>query len=124
MSAKEARSSVEYWREMPGFYRELIDRYGWKQRPMLDLVERLSESPWAERIYPSTSHEALGLSLHEHYEQRRTSPMVYIQYDGERDTFEISYQRGQGNTVSSELQTQVDDTVWERVVAWATGTAV
>lgn len=109
---------AEYWRHVTSFYQELIDRYGWKQGAMLELVERLALSSWADSIYPSTSHEALGLSLHEFYEERRNAPMVYLQYSGDTDTFEIIYQEGQGHTVSSELCQRIDDLTWERILAW------
>jgi hypothetical protein len=113
----------EYWRQVTSFYQELIDRYGWKQGAMLELVERLALSSWAGSIYPSTSHEALGVSLHEFYEERRTAPMVYLQYSGDTDTFEIIYQKGQGHTVSSEVCQRVDDLAWQRIVAWLRSSA-
>ena len=113
-----SRSPSEYWQQMPSFYRELIDRYGWNQAAMLELVERLARSTWADSVYPSTSHAALGLSLHEHYEDRLGASMVYLQYNGTTDTFEVIYQVGQGHTVSSELCPRVDDPAWERILAW------
>ena len=86
-----SRSPSEYWQEVPSFYRELIDRYGWNQTPMLELVELLGRSSWADSIYPSTSHEALGLSKHERYEERLRAPMVYVQYN-----VQASLRSGQG----------------------------
>jgi hypothetical protein len=113
-----SRSPGEYWQDVASFYRELIDRHGWNQAAMLDLVERLARSSWAGSIYPSASHEALGLSLHERYEDRRHAPMVYLQYHGTADMFEVIYQEGQGKTVSSESCQRVDEPAWERILAW------
>ena len=121
MPAETRRTPVEYWKEMPAFYRELIERYGWKQDAILELVDKLSQSQWAETIYPSTSQEALGLCLCEHYEDRRHAPMVYVQYDGHRGEFEVIFQRGQGHTVSSETCSCVDEQVLQRVLNWING---
>jgi len=123
MPPESEHNPIQYWHEVLSFYRDLIDQYGWNQRPMLELVEQVMHSPWVEKIYPSTSHAALGISLHEHYEQRVNSPMVYILYLGNGDMFEVIYQRGQGDTVYSEPHLQVDDKVWECVVDWVSGNA-
>jgi hypothetical protein len=72
----------DHWKEMPSFYRNLIEQHGWKQQPMLNHVEHLAGQAWAQRLFPSTSHEALGLSHFEFYEERLVAAMVYIRYDG------------------------------------------
>lgn len=123
MTPEGRRPPADYWAEIPPFYRELIDHYHWKQGPMLELVEGLTRTPWAHRIYPSTSHEALGLSLHERHDERRKAPMVYVRYNGNADTFDVVFQQGQGSTVSTETHGRLDDRLWERIRAWIDGVA-
>ena len=37
---------AEAWERMVDFYRELIDRHGWRQAPMLDYVSWLAAGPY------------------------------------------------------------------------------
>ena len=70
------------------------------------------------KYFPSTSHEALGLSLEFESDKRFEMPMVYIVYKSKSKEFEIQYQKGQGNTTlekncGTEL-TQIDFTEIEK----------
>ncbi len=112
------RAPSDYWLRLPAFYRELIELHGCKQQPMLDLVQDLAHGAWTQTVFPSTSHEALGLSRHEFHEARLTAPMVYVRYNGERDNFEIEYQLGQGHTVSTETAGLIDQAVRSRIMGW------
>jgi hypothetical protein len=118
MAPRTNRTSSAYWKEIPAFYRDLIERHHWKQQPILELVERLAGQAVTKDLFPSTSHEALGLSRFEFYEERLAAPMVYIRYDGGREIFEITYQLGQGHTSSTEDASVIDTVHWRRIVAW------
>ncbi len=88
------------WNKIIEFYTDLIDNYKWEQKPMLNLIEQLREMKLWDKYYPSTSHEALGLSFEFDIEKRFTMPMVFIIYKSKTDNFEIHYQKGEGNTHS------------------------
>lgn len=86
---------------------------------MLDLVNHYRESADFQDIYPSSSHEALGLSKFEDYPTRCEHPMIYIKYVHSSERFEVSWQRGQGNTVSKSSTNSPKDTEFiNSVVSW------
>jgi len=118
MNLPSNRTLREYWEEVPVFYRHLIDRHGWKQQPMLELVQQLADHHIARHLFPSTSHEALGLSRFEFYEERLAAPMVYLRYVAERDAFEITFQLGQGHTTLIETARVIDEDQWRRINEW------
>jgi len=88
---------AEDWRELLAFYRRLIDEHHWRQEPMLEFVSWLANSEYSAVLFPSTSHEALGLSTVATFQERLRHPMVYIVYSDRDRTFTIHYQQGQGN---------------------------
>ena len=118
MTPRSNRTLREYWEEVPAFYRDLIERHGWKQQPMLELAQRLADQSIAQGLFPSTSHEALGLSRFEFYEERLSAPVVYIRYVAEPKVFEITFQAGQGHTISIETARLIDADPWRRIIAW------
>lgn len=109
------------WKKQLVFYNELIGKYKWNQKPMLDLVEKFIDNRISKKYYPSNSHELLGLSNTEKYENRRVNPMVYIGYSNYSNSFEIYYQNGQGNTVKEEKSiAEINDDILERIENWLT----
>ena len=64
---------AEAWGRMIGFYRKLIDEYGFHQTPMLEFVSWLAASPSSRVLYASTSHATLGLSAVPAFEKRTMS---------------------------------------------------
>src|SRR5262245_27876259 len=103
---------------MVAFYRELIDKYGWHQGPMLEFVSWLAASPHSRVLFSSTSHEALGLARAATFQERLRRPMVYIVFSEPRG-FVIHWQRGQGDEVRDELvpSPQAPE-VFERILSW------
>lgn len=89
----------EEWEKVIDFYSELINKYHRKQEAMLVLIDKLKRLGSFSLFYPSTSHEALGLSAGQNYEERCDKPMVYIIYDSNEDNFKVHYQKSQGQTV-------------------------
>jgi hypothetical protein len=103
---------IAEWEKTIEFYNDLIDNYRWEQKPMLKLIDALKKVDFWNKYFPSTSHEALGLSLEFESDKRFEMPMVYIIYKSKNKEFEIQYQKGQGNTIlekncGTEL-TQID----------------
>ena len=86
------------WEKTIEFYIDLIDNYKWEQKPMLELIDILKKVDFWNKYFPSTSHEALGLSLEFDSDKRFEMPMAYIIYRSKNKEFEIQYQKGQGNT--------------------------
>ena len=89
---------IAEWKKTIEFYIDLIDNYKWEQKPMLELINILKKVDFWNKYFPSTSHEALGLSLEFDSDKRFEMPMVYIIYKSKNKEFEIQYQKGQGNT--------------------------
>lgn len=92
----------ELWKGIFNFYKELVSKYKWKQEAMIELVQLFKELRLWDRYFPSTSHESLGLSTVSSYEERLVKPMVYITYKSDTETFVVTYQTGQGNTLKEE----------------------
>ena len=92
-------SRHEEWFKVIGFYKELVGLYNWKQEPMLALIDKLQKYSFFSMFYPSTSHEALGLSLEPNSKDRYKKPMVYIIFIANDNNFNIQYQRRQGETI-------------------------
>jgi hypothetical protein len=117
-----AEIPADAWARMVAFYRELIDDYGWRQEPMLEFVSWLASSPHSRILFPSTSHEALGLARVATYRERLQRPMVYIDYSEPRG-FVIHWQRGQGDEVQEEsVPSPQAPEVFARILNWL-GTA-
>ena len=111
--------TTEKWERILLFYRELIDKYGWQQEPMLEFSAWLSTSKNAEFVFPSTSLAALGLSTVELYEERLQRPMVYIDYVSQQHRFVIHWQRGQGDEVFQEtVESPQAPDVFSRILSW------
>jgi hypothetical protein len=92
-------SKLEEWLKVIEFYKELIGLYNWKQEPMLVLIDRLQKYGFFSTFYPSTSHEALVLSLEANPEERYENPMVYILFQASNNNFNIQFQKRQGETI-------------------------
>jgi hypothetical protein len=111
----------ELWTEQISFYREVIDRYKFPQEPMLFLIDKLYKAGLCDKVYPSNSHEALGLSFFRDYEDRRFNPMVYISYVSITNLFTIYYQSGQGKTVFEETcNVDLKDYDFNKITNWLT----
>ncbi|HYV39297.1 MAG TPA: hypothetical protein VE988_26650 [Gemmataceae bacterium] len=112
------KASAKDWADMVGFYRRLMDEYGWRQGPMLELVYWLAAGPYSQVLFPSTSHEALGLSTVPTYQERCQRPMVYIVYS-EPSGFVLHWQRGQGDEVREEpVPSPESPEVFGRILGW------
>ncbi len=111
----------ELWTEQISFYQDLINKYKFEQKPMLFLIEKLHEAGLCEKLFPSNSHEALGLSLFDNYEDRCVNPMIYVSYKPRTNLFTIYYQAGQGKTISNETA-QIDLTQYDlsKIASWLT----
>ena len=70
-------------------------------QPMINIAYELSKNSRWSRVYPSTSHYALGLSPMLHFADRRECPMVYIDYSLDNKYYFVHFQKGQGNTVQT-----------------------
>ena len=113
-----AEVSDEAWSRQVAFYRELIDEYGWDQGPMLEFVSWLAASAYSRALFPSTSHEAIGLATVPTYQERLRRPMVYIAYS-EPGGFVIHWQRGQGDEVCKEsVPAPQTPEVFSRILGW------
>lgn len=121
MTQDAGRPPSYYWNAIAPFYRDLIDHYGWQQRPMLDLVEELACLSWTQSVYPSTSHHFLCLSLHERWEDSREAPLVGIGYSGDEEAFRVDFLHRRAGTSSTETHHRLDEAVWKRVREWLKG---
>ncbi len=83
----------ELWKRQLENYDELINKYHWKQEPMLALINELQANGISEKFFPSNSHEALGLSRFKEYPLRTEYNMVFIVYSQKNSKFEIEYFR-------------------------------
>jgi hypothetical protein len=92
----------ELWTENLEFYQELVTKNKWQQEPMIELIHYFDKVGICEKYFPSNSHESLGLSTDDNYEQRLVLPMVYITYQSKTNSFMLTFQKGQGTTVSEE----------------------
>lgn len=110
---------VEEWANLVGFYRQLIDKHGWRQQPMLEFASWLAASRHSQNLFPSTSHEALGLATVQTYEERLRQPVVYIVYSAHDEQFVVHYQDGQGKEVREEwVASPQTPEVFARILAW------
>jgi hypothetical protein len=92
----------DLWNEHLEFYRELVTKYKWQLESMIELIQLFDKVGICEKYFPSNSHESLGLSTVDNYEQRLSLPMVYITYQPRKNTFKLTFQKGQGTTVNEE----------------------
>ncbi len=90
------------WNENLEFYQELVIKYKWQQEPMIDLILYFDKIGICEKYFTSNSHESLGLSTADNYEQRLVLPMAYVTYQQKTNTFKLTFQNGQGRTLSEE----------------------
>jgi hypothetical protein len=90
------------WKENLGFYQELVTKYKWQQEPMIELIKYFDKVGICEKYFPSNSHESLGLSTADNYEQRLLLPMVYITYQTMTNTLKLTFQKRQGTTLNEE----------------------
>ncbi len=106
------------WERITKFYRDLIDTHGWEAEPLADFVSWLASGPHGRSLFPSTSHDALGLATVATYHERLEHPMVYIQYVKNRG-FIIDWQAWQGKTVREEcVSSPQSPEVFERLLMW------
>ena len=107
------------WTKIIEFYNDLITNYHWKQEPMLVLIEKLKTRNFWNHFFPSTSHEALGLSTEYNYEARCEKSMVYIRYDSDNNEFIIHFQEGQGNTTKEKVcGTEISENEFKIIEEW------
>ena len=107
------------WKRIIEFYNDLIDNYNWDQKPILKLIDQLKELEFWNKYFPSTSHEALGLSTEFDSDIRFEMPMVYIVYKSKLKAFEIHYQKGQGNTtLTKNCGTELAQTDFLEIEKW------
>jgi hypothetical protein len=107
------------WADIVDFYRDLIRETGWRLEPMLAFASWLGSSLYGRVLFPSTSHEALGLATVPTYEERLRLPMVSIVYHEREGQFVVVYQRCQGHKVREEIveSPQAPD-VLMRILDW------
>jgi hypothetical protein len=91
----------ELWQKTIGFYRELIEEYGWEQQPMLELVLWLAVSEHCDDVYPSTSHRILCLAVAT-YPKLYEMPIVSVVYDNRNEKFIIKYTNQSGELLSEQ----------------------
>lgn len=107
------------WQDMPSFYVEIIEKFGAKLQPMVDLTERIAASRWATQLYPCTSMEALGLSRHARYDESMADRTVWFEYVENVETFRVTFQEGRGGAPSTTHEApSIDDEMWGRIEAW------
>jgi hypothetical protein len=92
----------ELWNENLEFYQELVTKYKWQLEPMIELIQYFDKVGICKKYFPSNSHDSLGLSTADKYEQRLLLPMVYISYQPGANTFKLTFQKAQGMTLSEE----------------------
>jgi hypothetical protein len=90
----------ELWQAATDFYQNLIDKHGWNQEPMLELVQWLSASEYANWFYPSTSHQYLCISPVATYPERCEAPIISVVYDSHHKHFVINYQNQHRESLS------------------------
>jgi hypothetical protein len=105
------------WTEVLAFYRELIDEYGWSQSPMLNFAASLAASEYGRVLFPSTSHEALGLSTVATYEERLRVRTVHLVYSETSSRFVVHYHRGRGNHIRVE-EVATAEAALPSILAW------
>ena len=106
------------WDKQADFYNDLIQNYGWKQTPMIDLIAQLRIIGFCDKYFPSNSHEALGLSV-VFDDVKFENPMVFIVYRSDNDIFEIHYQKTPGELV--EIAThghKISTTEFKKIEEW------
>lgn len=105
------------WTEVLTFYRELIDEHGWAQGPMLNFAEWLAASEYGRVLFPSTSHQALGLSTVATYEERLRVQTVFLIYLETCSRFEVRYHPRRGNHIRVE-EVSSPETALPRILEW------
>ncbi|NUY82779.1 hypothetical protein HUK80_17910 [Flavobacterium sp. MAH-1] len=109
----------EHWKNQLNNYTELIEKYKWKQEPMLELVKLFLTNGISELFFPSNSHAALGLSKFANYPLRTEHNMVFISYDQDEDIFKIYFYRGKKNDwLFKKETTVVEDKDINRIKYW------
>lgn len=73
------------WSALTKFYRDLVEKYGWDVQPMLQLVEAIAASHYAQGLYGITSHSTLCLSQHAEFEFDRN--MLRVEFENGRFYF-------------------------------------
>ena len=107
------------WPGIVRFYEKLVHTHGFDLEPMVTLVRRIASSPSAISVYPSTSHEALGLSRVEHSAERLENPMVQVSFDRPTRAFHVAFQDKQGRTVREEARADVLAVAsWNEILTW------
>ena len=126
MFGEMSKFPMEYWPGVVKFYSELVNEYGWAHHPMLDLVERLATSTLACELYPSTSHDRLGLALVETYQERWQRQMVFIEYRSDSKSFGIFYMRPNGGGHAKvDCTSSPDDPIMiKKILSWLHGSDV
>jgi hypothetical protein len=113
----------DLWNKNLEFYQELVTKNKWQQEPMIELIQYFDKIGICEKYFPSNSHESLGLSTADNYEQRLELPMVYITYHPRSNTFKLTFQKGQGATLSEEdCSTVMNALTISRIEKWLSDT--
>jgi hypothetical protein len=76
------------WAGIARFYRDLIQRHGWKVEPLLTLIERIATSKYADHVFATTSHAALLICKNRDSFERRND-VLRIEATGDSLTFEF-----------------------------------
>jgi hypothetical protein len=112
----------ELWNENLQFYEELVNKYKWEQKPMIELIQSFEKVGFHEKFYPSNSHESLGLSTVDNFEERLFLPMVYITYQAKSNTFKLTFQKGQGKTMLEDCVVTINETTISEIEKWVLNT--
>jgi hypothetical protein len=76
------------WTEVAEFYRDLVIGHGWKVQPMLNLVESIAASKYANLLFATTSHAALLICKNRESFERRND-VLRIEAKSDSLTFEF-----------------------------------
>lgn len=110
---------VDRWLKITAFYRELTEDHGWNQRPMFEFVSWLGASDASRDLWPSTSHESLGLATVPTYHERLERPMVFVIDDQHQGPFVVRYHQRQNRSVRREVvATPSTPEVFSQILSW------
>jgi hypothetical protein len=90
------------WSDVISFYESLIHKAGWQIEPMLALVQFIASSPYADCLFPYTSHDVLGMGRLANFV--RGDSELRIHYNPKTETFTFMY-----------IQRPDDQSSWSRL---------
>ena len=80
------------WPSIVESYRGLVEDHNWNFQPMLDLVKKIENSPYAQGTAPMTSMAALYIA--QSNSGLNHFPKLRIEYDPENENFAFTYEDG------------------------------